>query len=828
MEYQSIELDGFKRFALNGTKYFKMTMTEIVQLILAKNGAGKSSLVDMVSPLPASAEQFLPNGSSVVKIIDKGITYVCSSFFGKKAHHSFIRGGDELNEGGTVSVQRRLVEEHLHYTQEIHDVIIGREKFSTMSAAARRKWFILFSPVKFDYALSVYGKLKDLHSERNGALRTAKKRLVAELSHCISEEEQQKLQVETEQLKHELDYLQSLRAPVSSTGFEMRNVLNRKLRDIESVSDLILRMQNIDRPDGRTYTILEINSLIENVKHDITAKEALIKKETADYQKLIEKEQILKKTGNESDTVLGYRAESLLQKRAERLLTRKLGLNTVRPAEALAALNSVFPQLENVFSTIESNETRRFTQAGNAFLIAARDSLLEKKREMANTAAKQQHMRSKMEAHRSSTNSTCPKCSYTWIEGYSEEQYQALLVEMDAFNVETQKIEDLLKEQVVRLAEFDEYRKLYGEYVRCTRNWPVLEPLWDHLTTTETVVNYPRKANVILTTYRHDLDIELDAQKYLDEYKELQQLILQAEKVGTANMQELRDKLESSSVIIGDLTHSLGEQQKKLSDYVRYRNQITSMLEMGDQLRGLLDESRHIKSETVETLRRETINKCITAIQIALGKKTEALNAMSSQQLIIADLRKHIDKYTLEEKSLASMIRELSPTEGLIADALMGSIKNFLAQMNNIIRKIWTYPLRVLECRVEATAGDELDYKFPVMVNDMSNVTPEVKLCSTAQKEVIDIVFKVTAMRHLGLGDSALILDEFGASFDIEHREQATHVIKSLMDTMDFSQLFMISHYEAAYGSFTNAQICVLDTRGVNIPSEYNQHVILK
>lgn len=827
MEYCSIELVGFKRFALTGTKYFKMTMTEAIQLILAKNGAGKSMLLDLLSPVPANPEHFLPDGSKVIVIKDKGRTYTLGNYFGKKTNHSFNVDGDELNEGGTVSFQRKLVEEHLGYTQDIQDIITGRMRFSAMTSAEKRKWFIRFSPVKFDYALGVYHRFKDLHSEKNGALRTAKKRLVVELSHCISTEEQEKLATETEQLKQELDYLQSIRSPVIVSSAQLGAERNRNLGEIEAVSETILRLQNIDRPDGITYTTSEVEVLIEEIKHQITAKETLIKKAAADHHKLSETEKILRQTGNDSAIILRERADLLLHKREDLKKTRKLNLETPDVLSAISALDTIAPQLENVFSTIQSNEDRKFTQAINATLNKDRDAALEQKRAMANTAAKQQMTRSKMEAHRTSTNSTCPKCQYTWIEGYSEEQYQALLIEMEKFAEQIDSNDAKIKELTERLAEFEEYRKLYSEYVRCTRNWPALASLWDHMVTTEVVVNFPRKANSVLTTYRHDLDIELAMHKYTEQYNELQSLIVQAEKVGTANMQEVATQLEEAATVIGTLTHELAEAKAKLSNYSRYRQQVLSMLDLSDRLRDKLEGNRKITGDMVQALRLEAINRCITAIQIALGKKTEALNAMATQQLIIDDLKKHIDQYTIEERALSALIRELSPTEGLIAESLMGSIKNFLAQMNNIIRKIWTYPLRILECRVESAGSEELDYKFPVMVDTMASVTPEVKLCSTAQKEVVDMVFKVVAMRHLGLAESPLILDEFGASFDIEHREQATHVIKSLMDTLDFRQLFMISHYEAAYGSFNNAQICVLDPRGVNIPSEYNQHVIL-
>jgi hypothetical protein len=48
------------------------------------------------------------------------------------------------------------------------------------------------------------------------------------------------------------------------------------------------------------------------------------------------------------------------------------------------------------------------------------------------------------------------------------------------------------------------------------------------------------------------------------------------------------------------------------------------------------------------------------------------------------------------------------------------------------------------------------------------------------------------------------------------------------MDQRPFTQLYMVSHYQASYGAFTQAEICVLDQTNIEIPKglTYNQHVV--
>ena len=96
-------------------------------------------------------------------------------------------------------------------------------------------------------------------------------------------------------------------------------------------------------------------------------------------------------------------------------------------------------------------------------------------------------------------------------------------------------------------------------------------------------------------------------------------------------------------------------------------------------------------------------------------------------------------------------------------------------------------------------------------------------------KEIVDLAFRITAIKYLGLDDSPLLLDEFGKTFDKEHRLAAAYGIKELMEMKSFTQLFTVSHYEATYGSLTNAEICVLCSKNISIPTNavYNEHVMI-
>jgi hypothetical protein len=828
MRYLSIELVGYKRLMLNNIHRLKMNMTEIVQLILAKNGAGKSSLLWEISPNPSDASDYAKEGSKTIIIEKGGNTFVLRSSFGKKTMHSFRLGDEELNEGGTVSVQRKLVEEYFSYSEAIHEIVTGRTRFSLMSTAERRRWFIRFSPIEFDYALGVFDKIKKRHSEVRGGLETAKRRLVVEITKAITPEEELKLRSESEQLQSELAFLQEQRAPVSKSSYQYSQERQNKLREIEAVSVTILRMQSIDRPDDQRLTIKEIDDLLTICNNESSVITALMKQEVVEHDKLAETKTILEKTGQHGVQVLKEQLEALEAEQRQWESGKVLKLSVENPAAAISAVESIRDTISDVFTAIPSNENKQFNQATLQALKETDLANAETRLNLTQRLANFQAIRSRMDAHRSTNDATCPKCRFTWVQGYSEEAYKQNEVSIEEMTKAIEVLDEKIVSVKASLESFEEYRKLYAEFNRCVRNWPVIGNFFDHILGTELVFNFPRQVPKLLEQFRRDLDRDMEVVRCADKVKELSSLIFQVSQVGNANLADVSQKLYESDEKISQLTGRLTELRNRINSYGQYRRQISEMMQLGERLENLLMSQKKATEEEVETLRREAVSKCIQATQVALGKKADALQAIDSQKIIIADLTEHITKYTVQEETLKRMVASLSPAEGLIAEALNGSIKNFVNQMNHVIKKIWTYPLKVLECAVSVENGEELDYKFRVMVKDMSNITPDVKFCSSGQREVIDMVFKVMAMVNLGLGNAPLFLDEFGAAFDIEHRTQATQTIKSLMDTMSFSQLYMISHYETSYGSFSNAQICVLDPRGISVPSEYNQHVIIE
>jgi energy-coupling factor transporter ATP-binding protein EcfA2 len=182
MKVLKIKLFKYKRFLLSGVENFEMEVGNPLVIILGTNGSGKSSLLDVLNPLPATRMEFGDGGFKEILLESRGSTYLLrSDFHGKSGHHSFIKDhGEDLNPGGTSTVQRELVAKHLGYDQGLHDILTGRIKLTEMAPAKRNQWIMSLSNTDFTYANRLYEQMKDSARDATGALKHSKNRLAKE------------------------------------------------------------------------------------------------------------------------------------------------------------------------------------------------------------------------------------------------------------------------------------------------------------------------------------------------------------------------------------------------------------------------------------------------------------------------------------------------------------------------------------------------------------------------------------------------------------------------------------------------------------------------
>lgn len=834
MRYTEVELRGFKRMALNNISRFVMRPTEKIQSILGTNGSGKTSLMAELSPMPADPKDYTKEGSKTISISHHGNNYVLKSWFSPSNKHSFklvVPGTDyeeELNPGGTGTVQKQLIWQHFKYTDEIHDLLRGKERFTEMSPSRRREWYTKLSDANYDYALSVFAKLKESHRDTVGALKLAKKRLVTETEKIITVEEENKLREDVKKLEAELAEYQAIRAPVTKSPEQCVADYRQAGEVLRRMSQSLFakRQQLLEYAEYGDLASIEVQ--ISEIKQDSAVLQTRINeaaKQHGEYDKTL---QVLKKTGEEGVSALVARKTGYQQEIEQLSKKIKLNLDMKQPSVLLSTVNAVKDSLLECVQDLPSNEEGIYGQSTWSSLQEKYTLLLgeheSSKALLARMAAALEHM----EQHGQGDEVDCPKCSHRWIPGFSPERLVNAREKTAAQSELVGRQDDELKAIRERICAQDKYREQLGKLYRLMKSWPVLDSFWNYIKSEELIVKAPRSIMVQFSFFEHDLGVACQLEQFMKSIEDTDALISQAEEVGDTQMTDVLEYIGELDELMEKLTFQLRENDHLLSTLNNARSFITSVNTLAENISQALEGMEKGAGELTEMVYRNMVNQYIQTLQIKLGKKSEVLSAVKIQRAVVGELSADIARLTVEEEAYKLLVRELSPTDGLIADGLLGFIRNFTAQMNNLIRKFWTYPLLIQPCGVTTDRGAELDYKFPMMVQTKDNITPDVSQGSTAQRAIVDMAFKIIAAAHLGLADSPLLLDEFSAEFDKEHRVMASHVIKSLMEQQPFSQLFMISHYESSYGSFSNVETCVIDPRNISVPRTYNQHVIIE
>ncbi len=826
MKYTRIILVGYKRMLLNGIDYFEMNIQSPLQLILGTNGCGKSSLLWELSPLPANASDFLPDGSKTIELEHKGQHYILASIFAGKQEHSFICNGQELNKGRTITVQKDLVKEHFKLTTDIQELVTGRIRFDSMPAIKRKEWLLRLCDVNYDYALSVYAKLKASLRDRTGAIRLEKKALVVESEKLLQEQEIERIQTETKSLHECLSRLLEHRKPVESdlTTISIENERLDKL--LMSLANSFIEINQ--KISEREHSDIELMELIDSINTSNIENQTRITVLAELFDKTSQKISVLQSAGLK--TISDLQEELLVMKgQADEESTQSfLNLAIENPHIAYASFASIKGTVSDIFSDIPNNSDKKYSQSALlttreklAKCLLLKNSLIE---QIADRKASMGHMRD----HVNKPDTTCPKCKHSFSLVYSEARMLAVSEAVKA-------LEDKLKTVVYpQIAEYEEYiekcnsyGQLFRQYQQIQNSTQALKPYWDYLADKRILTEKSEQGVSELAKIERDLLHQIQMENKLRQIKEIEENLALLQSVGNINLSDLQTQNASIEAELSTHTQALQIGQVSIT---RLKNDLAMRREamnVRKSIRKAINTKRQYMNEQIEHERRTILNQLIRDLQSALATREHALFAAKRQKEIVQSIVDKIESFVQEEQALTVLVKELSPTEGLIAEGMLGFIKNFCDQMNSLIQKIWSYPLVIKSCEVVDGDNIDLDYLFPLVVGEAGNQVSDVSKGSTGMQEIINVVFRLTAMRYLGLQDSALYLDELGSTFDKDHRTAAASMVRSLIEEQAFPQVFMISHYQGMYGALSNAQICVLNGTNILVPKEYNTHVVM-
>lgn len=818
MKITKLTLINYKRLLLNNIKEFIYTPDSPYQIILGRNGSGKSSILAELTPLPAVPADYNKGGAKVIELEHRSSHYVLSSTFTSAAKHSFLKDGEELNPGGTATVQRELVRQEFRITPDLHELMTGVVTFTRMTPAKRREWITALSDTDLTYAIGVFNKLRTQNRDSIGALRHVNNRLTSETNKLLAIEDAKSLDARAKEIRDELTLLMENKAINLPEHARIRQSLESNLTRLEQVARTILE-SNVQKPKGYDFKDEEsIAEVLQELRTEQSVTRSLLSKSTEEYAEL---EKLF-------ETIQAYSAENLedLKRKVEDLAVtlaeKQQRINTFlveNPEEKLSDSLEATNAFMRLLHVIPDNSDRKFNR--NA-LIEAKEQVktlsLERDR-CQNRIAKAEL---KVEHILTAKETGCPKCGFVWKEGVSEGDLLKLKSYIEQQSKQMQAYEKRLAEAEEYINKAEEWGHHYRAFSNLVAQYPRLQQLWNHFIDNDLIYNEPWSHRALVSLWETDLETsrEIDFLK-----KEQERLRLALEGAGgQGDTEHLSARFKRLQSDIESLTVQLERCNQTIREVDEYNRRVTNILKLDVEAQSLGQQILKERDLLVEILRNEEIDRAIHHQQSVLANLQHRLNEKNTLEGIIGDLKSSSEDLAVESKALQLLVDHLSPTDGLIAEQLTGFISCLVDQINDVIKQIWTYDLFVLPCGMES--GD-LDYKFPLQVRSPSNQIADISRASDGQAEIIDFAFMLVAMLYMDFVDYPLYLDELGRACDEQHRVNIVNYIKMLIDGRRHSAVYYISHFASSHGALAGAEVLVLDGANILVPSKSNENVVM-
>lgn len=828
MKILELELILCARLALNNIRHFKLTLKEMVQLILGTNGSGKSSLIYELSPLPANHKHYYKGGKKRIVIAAHNKTYELISDFANGQDHYFYVDGENLNTGRTVTIQKELVREHFGYTYEFHEILLGIEPFTRMAPGRRREVFTMLCPVNYTYAIKLYKKIQEALRDTTGTLKKTKERLVKETASALQEEEILAMRARLTELNKESQAMYMLRNADAPTVYDARTTAEAATQLIHELTERFHGIRKLLR--DKSYIAPEEYEMdIESAKSELARIEGVYARVSEEFIK--SSAEVGSVSEMDAEDVVKLKDEIIANNQlAHNLLgTRKRPLEGFNPIRATQSMDVVYESLYEVLTHIKADPDGLMSSTA---LTEVMDKLRDRELSLATNKEKLsgfEHREKHLLELANSEQISCPKCTHQFRMGYSEDEHHNLKNRITAGRGFVEVLDKELVELRQKRDELTAYSTLYKEYIRITRSTPELQPLWNLINEEDALRQSPQHALTLVELVRSDLQIEMRVSAIREKITTDMKRLEMAEYAQSESIKGKKIRLEELEREIGFLSQQKLLVQSKLRDLQIEQRQIKHMYDICDNLNKAKDNLGQASISVINAVKNEIIDEALAETHREIATLATRVHSVDQHESVIRNLKWTIVENEKEEKAYKALAAALSPVDGLIAEGMLGFIRNFAARMNALIAKVWTYRMEMHDCSTEEESA-ELNYKFPVSTPNLPKPTGDVSEASSGQKEMLDLAFRVVAAQCLGLDKGPLSLDEFGKTFDETHQLAATQVIQQLMEQLNFSQLFMISHYESCYGSFYNAQVTVMDKRNITVPAnrKYNEHTVIE
>lgn len=826
MRVDKLVLSKYKRLMQSNIQYFEWTPKNRFMLLLGSNGTGKSSILEELTPCPATHDQFEAGGYKEFHCTHKNHTYVLLSNYSGKGtgKHSFIRDGiEELNPGGTFVVQKDLVLATFGLDRAIHEVMSGIVTFTSMPTAKRREWLTKLSPIDLSFVFSQYNIVTSSKRDAQGVIKHKAKRMSSENMDLPNDaemhEQRQRVKVLSEKLQGLYRYRGSKSIePTNITDFathykDLRQSIKQKLES----SPVVPAMQGIRTQDNALSQIAVVEHQIQSVKAQL--------EDTAQQLEVMRQQQ-----GNKEDYGTPEQIAAL-NLELKHLTVQRDTLNQQSKESVLPVIkHDVYPHSKGLLAELLSTWSDLITSfpdnVDNYFShqkgLDARSEFATNRNQLSGWTERHGIAAQRLARLKGCEDITCPQCEHSFQPGVDPTEVvklEELCAKLADAIAELEQKQTKLKEYIEEFDDYSTYVRQFGSLVRQYDNY---KELFNAVVERRMMFTTPRK-------YLTDIIRWGQAQlHYIEQTETLQRI------------EQINAQLQRYSAFDRDKAAYLEQQQQRLElqidklyiehgnlvanhrDLKRGIQQVTTYeRELGD-LESKLNHYMHAVQKQIVNLINQGYDEEIKRTSGELSELQANLHRYELREHTLKDIEREHKESVEWFNDLALLEKALSPKDGLIGKYLMGFMQNLVKLMNAIIGEIWTYPMEVLPSKVDK---DELDYNFPMDINNGAVRPPDISKGSSSQRDMVNFAFKLIVMKFLGFDDYPLLLDEFGNTFDEQHRQNLIPFLNRLVEMNQISQIVYISHFNSSHGSFNHAEVVVLDPTNITTPAVYNTTV---
>lgn len=820
MKILSLRLKGYGRFTLGKIDLIELDFKQVHQIIIGTNGCGKSSLMSELSPLPPSSSDFPNGGYKEITIEENQKIYRLKSIFdkGKPVHCFTIDDSDNLNHSRTETEQKKLVQEHFGLTQALLDLFQRKILFTKMTSVQRRDWLMAISGMDFAYAMRLNAKAKEHLKETTGVVKNLMAREIDETNRLGKMRPISDIKVQIDVLRQDITDVMGKKSNIDPEQYS-EGYLMQIVGRMRTESELILN-QSATYPSElqEVATIDDLMRLQGESEGGLRVIESALQEL---YEKKQKTEALAIKMGEEiTDLETFTRDTDELRFFANALLLEASPFFCpIDEASDISFITAIEENLSYLFSRYPDNSEKEYS-GSNRLIYTEEQKALAKRMADLNDAIDSD--RAHLKHMKGVPSVECPSCNTEFVPGVNATDIDTLTKRLMT-NIESlNELNERYTEVCDYLVEFGELVQLRNEILRAMGDYSLTNGLKTAYLSMESAGATPRGLLDLLGQWMSgmtDSRLYMDTLRQIDDNDLAIRHAIQLETIDKSHRAEQVSDIDSQidKLIIRKGQVSLTRDSLKtfITSAIRVRDSKFTL----EKLFRVFDEAW---DKHVSCLADAQLNAYLSEKQSDLALLEKELSDLNAMAAIISSLSTYRTESQRHLNASKILLETLSPTSGIIAEHISKFLNVFVGQMNAPISSVWTYDMVVM---APSLSEGEIDYKFPIAI---ANEKPkkDVAETSAAQADIINMAFVMAVMEFLDDRTFPLYLDEFGIEMDETHRFNCMSFIKSFVEQRGCTQMFMISHYIANHGVFTNAEICLLDVSNiVNKPAVYNKHV---